>query len=171
MGKYAIMFRTIFVKDVYIVKFKGIQIAMDLYNCDGDVIEDKDAVKDIIEDAAKRHSMKEINLYYNENAESNDYSYLMPCQYGHINLHIFPDLGFVAADIFTVDEAANPEELVALIRKQLAPDKSKLTILKRGDFGSINDMKPRRKKQVRTMHRAKTAGAVLKKLVLRPKQK
>lgn len=153
------------------MKFKGMQIAMDLYNCDGDIIENKNLVKKIIEDAAKIHTMKEINLYYNQDPDSGDYSYLMPCNYGHINLHVFPDLGFVAADIFTVDEAANPEELVALIRRKLAPDKSKLTILKRGDFGSINDMKPRRKKQIRTMHRAKTAGAVLRKLVLRPKKK
>mgnify|MGYP003591198986 FL=1 len=153
------------------MKFKGMQIAMDLYNCDGDIIDSKDAVKKIIEDAAKRHTMKKIAIYYNQDPNSNDYSYLMPCYYGHINLHVFPDLGFVAADIFTVDEAANPEELVALIRKKLSPDKSKLTILKRGDFGSVNDMKPRRKNQIRTMHRAKTAGAVLKKLVLRPKKK
>ncbi len=153
------------------MKFKGMQIAMDLYNCDGDIIESKKAVKEIIEDAAKRHTMKEINIYYNQDPDSTSYSYLMPCNYGHINLHVFPDLGFVAADIFTVDESANPEELVALIRKKLAPDKSKLTILKRGDFGSINDMKPRRRKEMRTMHRAKTAGAVLKKLMRIPKKK
>ena len=69
------------------------------------------------------------------------------------------------ADIFTLENAANPEQVAVFLRQEFTPDQAKVTTLKRGDYGSIKDMKPRRKKLVKPMRRAKNAGAKLKKFM------
>jgi len=151
------------------VIFQGTSIALDMYGCDYDIVNDKNTVQMLLIDTAKRHSMQMLNIYSDNYPDSKDYSFLMSCTGGHIFVHIFPELGFVSADIFTVMEAANPDQVVACLRKGFAPDKTKLTQVKRGDFGSIPDMKPRHRKQIKPIRRAKNAGAALKKLVLKPK--
>lgn len=60
-----------------------------------------------------------------------------------------------------------PEELGIAIRKEMGPDQSKMTVIKRGDFGNIEDMKPRRQKMVKPMRRAKNAGVKLKNFMLK----
>ena len=89
----------------------------------------------------------------------------MLCTNGHLFLHVFPTYGYVEADIFTLESGANPEQVEVFLRQEFVPDHSKLTTLKRGDYGSIMDMKPQRKKMVKTMRRAKNAGAKLKKFM------
>lgn len=149
------------------MNFRGTQVALDMYNCILGVIDDQAKVKAILEDAAKEFKMDVVNIYYHPSTEEGTeaYAYIMPCVNGNIAIYVFPLLGYAAVDIFTAEETANPEQLAIYIRKQFAPDQSKLTMLNRGDFGSINDMKPRRKKQIRPIRRAKNA---LKKLVKTP---
>lgn len=151
------------------MKFKGTQIAIDMYSCNGAVISNKDTVQEILERAATEYGMEKKSIYYNDDQDDAEFSYIIPCNRGHINVHVFPVLGFVAADIFTVSDSASPEKLAIFLRKEFSPDKSKITFLQRGDFGSLNDMKPHLRSQTKTIRRAKNAGAVIKKLVLKPK--
>lgn len=151
-----------------IVKFKGTQIAIDMYGCSDEVISNPEAVEAILREAIVEYHMEERAVHYN--AEDNgEYSLIVPCKRGHINLHVYPQIGFAAVDVFTVNDAANPDKLAVYLRAKFAPDKSKITFLERGDFGSQNDMKPRRKSQIKTIRRAKNAGNALKKLMMRPK--
>ena len=101
--------------------------------------------------------------------ENGEYSFSIPCKRGHINLHVYPQLGFAAVDVFTCNDEADPDRLVGFIKKQFSPDKAKITFLQRGDFGSQSDMKPRRKSQIKPMHRARNAGNRLLKIVMKPK--
>lgn len=149
---------------------KGTQAALDMYRCLEDVVCDKERVKDILETAASRFSLKELALYTAENEEEDDYCFIMLCTCGHIFLHIFPSYGYVGADIFILDGTCSPEAAATYLREQFGPDQSKVTTLIRGD-ADIKDMKPRRKKNVKTIRKAKNAGAKLKNLVLNKKRK
>ena len=144
---------------------KGTQAALDMYRCAEDVVFDKEKIRDILEEAADRFSLKELALYATENDEGDDFCFVMLCTNGHLFLHVFPTYGYVEADIFTLESGANPEQVAVFLRQEFGPDQSKLTTLKRGDYGSIKDMKPQRKKMVKTMRRAKNAGAKLKKFM------
>ncbi len=148
------------------MNFRGMQVAMDMYNCALDVISDQEKVKEIMMNTAKHFHFDVITLDYSPTSGADDYAYIMPCKNGHLILYIFPSLGYVSVDLFTTREEVNPEFVAIYIRKQFAPDQSKLTLLNRGDFGTIDDMKPRRRKQIRPIRRAKDA---LKKLVIIPK--
>ena len=144
---------------------KGTQAALDMYRCPEDVVFDKEKIRDILEEASDRFSLKELALYATENDEGDDFCFVMLCTNGHLFLHVFPTYGYVEADIFTLESGANPEQVAVFLRQEFGPDQSKLTTLKRGDYGSIKDMKPQRKKMVKTMRRAKNAGAKLKKFM------
>ena len=137
------------------MKFKGAQIAIDMYSCKDEILSDCKKVEVILQKAV-------------EDYKNGEYSFSIPCKRGHINLHVYPELGFAAVDIFTCNDEADPDRLAGFIKKQFSPDKSKITFLKRGDFGSQNDMKPRRKSQIKPMHRARNAGKRLLKIVMGP---
>ena len=84
---------------------------------------------------------------------------------GHIALHIYGDLHYVAADIFTCAENIDPDELAGVLKKFFKPDKIKSTFLKRGDFDN-KDIKPKIKTSVAPLRRVRNAGAkVVKHLV------
>lgn len=150
------------------MKFKGTQIAIDMYGCLEAVVTDAEAVKKILQQAITEYHMGEIDIYFNQE-ENDEYSLLAPCKKGHINLHVYPQLGFAAVDVFTCNDDASPEQLASYLRAQFNPDKSRITFLERGDFGSQNDMKPRRKSQVKTSRRAKNARDKILKLVMKPR--
>lgn len=80
-----------------------------------------------------------------------------------MTLHLYPDLGFVTIDVFTCFKDADPDGLARFLRNYFDPDKSKITYLDRGDFGSESDMKPRRKSNIKTIRRARTIGNKLSK--------
>lgn len=144
---------------------KGTQAALDMYRCAEEIVFDKKKIRDVLEEAAERFSLKELALYSTENDEGDDFCFVMLCTNGHIFLHVFPTYGYVEADVFTLESAASPEQVAVFLRQEFGPDQTKLTTLKRGDYGSIKDMKPQRKKMVKTMRRAKNAGAKLKKFM------
>ncbi len=144
---------------------KGTQAALDMYRCAEEVVFDKEKIRDILETAADRFCLKELSLYSTENEEGDDFCFVMLCTNGHVFLHVFPTYGYVEGDIFTLENAANPEQVAVFLRQEFAPDQAKVTTLKRGDYGSIKDMKPRRQKLVKPMRRAKNAGAKLKKFM------
>ena len=150
------------------MKLKGAQIAIDMYSCKDEILSDCKKVEAILQKAVEDYRIGAYSICYN--AEVNgEYSFSVPCKRGHINLHVYPELGFAAVDIFTCNDEADPDRLAGFIKKQFSPDKSKITFLQRGDFGSQNDMKPRRKSQIKPMHRARNAGKRLLKIVMGPK--
>ncbi|MDD4084031.1 MAG: S-adenosylmethionine decarboxylase-like protein [Acholeplasmataceae bacterium] len=148
--------------------FKGKQIAIDMYNCLEEIISDNKKVEELLQKAAEVYKIGAYSVCYNID-ENGEYSFSVPCKRGHMNLHVYPALGFAAIDIFTCKDDAEPENLAAFLKKTFSPDKSKITFLQRGDFGSQSDMKPRRRSQIKTMHRAKSAGNQLLKIVMKPK--
>lgn len=144
---------------------KGTQVALDMYRCEEDVVCDKDKIREMLNEAAQRFGMDELALHLTDNDQGDDYVYVMLCRNGHIFLHVFPTYGYVEADIFSLETGVDAEQLAIYLRKQFGPDQSKMTMLNRGDFGSIADMKPRRKKSIKPIRRAKNAGATIKKFL------
>ena len=150
------------------MKFKGTQIVIDMYSCKYEIVSDCKKVEAILQKAVEDYKIGAYSICYNLD-DNGEYSFSIPCKRGHINLHVYPELDFAAIDIFTCNDEADPDRLANFLKKQFSPDKSKITFLQRGDFGSQNDMKPRRKSQVKTIHRARNAGNRLLRIVMKPK--
>ena len=78
---------------------------------------------------------------------------------GHMTIHAYSELKYVAADVFLCDQNAEPELFFKALRSFFKPDKTKTTYLKRGDFGTVKDMKPKIKTKVAPLRRIHNTGA------------
>ena len=78
---------------------------------------------------------------------------------GHMTFHAFPDLAYISADAFLCQTNAAPEELFSTLRKLFKPEKTKTTVLRRGDFGAVTDMKPKSKTKVAPLRKIHNTGS------------
>ena len=145
------------------MKILARQLTLDLYNCDTSRLSNADAIKDIF----KNFVGEEPRLSSGFIDEAH-FSIIGAFSEGHIALHIYKELRYVAVDIFTCADSEEPEELAKAIRKFFRPDKIKSTFLKRGDFGLEREVKPKIKIRVAPLRRVK--NAVVKKFVRRGKE-
>jgi len=145
------------------MKILARQLTLDLYNCDTSRLSGVDEIKDTL-----KSMMGDESHPSSEVIDEGHFSIIGASVAGHIALHIYKELRYVAVDIFTCAETDNSEELAAVIRKYFRPDKIKSTFLKRGDFGLEREIKPKIKVRVAPLRRVKNAGAkVVKKLGIR----
>ena len=145
------------------MKILAQQLTLDLYNCDMSRACTVDEIKDMLKSVVG----SEPRLQGEFLTESHC-SIIGAFDSGHIALHVYKELRYVAVDIFTCTESDDPEELAKKIRQHFRPDKIKSTFLKRGDFGLEREIKPKIKVRVAPLRRVKNAGAkVVRKLVRR----
>jgi len=126
------------------------QMTLDLYNCEPSGLEKEEEIKGTL----KRVMGSEPKLT-SEEIEAGHWSIIVAFAAGHIALHVYKELRYVAADIFTCSETEEAEELAKVIRQYFRPDKIKSTYLKRGDFGLEREIKPKIKVRVAPLRRVK----------------
>ena len=148
------------------MKILARQLTLDLYNCDtgqlGGVDEIKETLKRVV--GSEPHLCSEV-------INEGHFSIIGAFDAGHIALHVYKELRYVAVDIFTCADSDEPDELAKVIRQYFRPEKIKSTFLKRGDFGLEREIKPKIKVRVAPLRKVKNAGArVVKKLVRRGKE-
>ena len=144
------------------MKILSRQLTLDLYNCSHKKLSDIDEIKKILQE-----TLGENPKLLSAQLEGERFSVISAFMEGHIALHIYGDLRYVAADIFTCAENIEPEELASVLRKFFQPDKMKSTFLNRGDFNKA-ELKPKIKTRVAPLRRVRNAGEkVVRKLVRR----
>ena len=148
---------------------KGKLIVVDMYSCEDAVIDDKETVQKILSQACIEYGMDLTQIVCCEDEQNAEYSVMAVCHRGHVNLHVYRELGFVAADVFSCQAGSRPSELSRYLRQYFETDKAKITLIDRGDFGSELDMKPRRKSNIKLVRRTKSIGNKLKKIMLKPR--
>ena len=143
------------------MKILARQLNLDLYNCNSKRLTDIEGLKGVLHTALNGTAQ-----LTSEFTDAEHFALVGAFSDGHIALHIYEKLRYVAVDIFTCAEESEPEELSKHVRKFFQPDKMNSTFLKRGDFGQERDMKPKIKTRVAPLRKVRNAGAkVVKKLV------
>ena len=143
------------------MKILARQLTLDLYNCVPKKLAHIDEIKKILQDAVGEEPKLSA-----EKLTENHCSIIGAFNDGHVALHVYEDLRYVAADIFTCSVNVEPEEIAGTLRKYFQPDKMKSTFLKRGDFGKSEDIKSKIKTHFAALRQVRNAGAkVVKKLV------
>lgn len=147
----------------------GKLIAVDMYSCGEKIISDAAAAREALRQACAENQMGLRDIVCSNNESQSEYALIAVCERGHVALHIYPELGFVAADIFTCLPEADSAGTARRLRSLFESDKSKITLLDRGDFGTESDMKPHRRSNTRLMRRTANFGGKLKKMMLKPR--
>lgn len=137
------------------------QLTLDLYNCSAKKMADVDEIKKILQE-----TIGEEPTLTSEKINGDRCSIIGAFMEGHIALHIYGDLNYVAADIFTCAENVDPDELASVLKKFFKPDKIKSIFLKRGDFDK-SDIKPKIKNRVAPLRKIRNAGEKVVKTLVR----
>ena len=144
-----------------------------MYNCDHAETVDAAKAEALLVKGCEQHKMQQQQIICSQEDGRGEYALLATCKQGHVTLHVYPELGFIAADIFTCFDEADPAGMARYLRSAFDCDKAKITLLDRGDFGSKYDMKPTHRSKIkfirRTQNVTKNVGDKLKKMMLKPR--
>ena len=130
----------------------------DLFKCKNSKLTDIDLIKETLQDTLADLQLKLINLT-TEKLDENHYVFMVVFNEGHLTLHVYTQLKYVAMDLFICQENADPDKLTQGMRSFFKPDKIKTTVLKRGNFGTAKELKPKVKTKVAPLRRIHNTGA------------
>ena len=130
----------------------------DLFNCNNSKLTDIDLIKETLRDTLADLQLKLIDLT-TEKLDEDHYIFMVIFNEGHLTLHVYTQLKYVAMDIFLCQENAEPDKLAQCMRSFFKPDKTKTTVLKRGNFGTAKELKPKVKTKVAPLRRIHNTGA------------
>jgi S-adenosylmethionine decarboxylase len=135
----------------------GRHTTADLYGCRRDVLNDMNKLQSLVSTAVEAADLRMLSTQTYQ-FEPEGVTVLALLTDGHLGIHTYPELGFAAIDIFTCDSQSQPAKALATIKATLTPEKTKNTQIKRGDFGSERDMKPRTKTNSGPIRRVRDTG-------------
>ena len=142
------------------------QIAIDMYKCKDNRFENLDQLCQKLTDL-----VKDINFEISDcTAHKFDEDHLSVCIFfpeGSIVVHAYSQLDYVAADLYLCQENATPERYFNELKKLFKPEKIKTPQLKRGDFGTVKDMKPSTKTRIAPLRRISNTGTKVIRLLSR----
>ena len=140
------------------MKILARHLTADLFNCKNNKLTDIDLIKSTLQELLAELQLTMIN-FAAEKINDDQFVLVTILNQGHITMHVYPELKYVAMDIFLCQENAEPDKLAQNIRTFFKPDKTKTTVLKRGNFGSAKDLKPKVKTKVAPLRRIHNTGA------------
>lgn len=144
----------------------GRHTTADFYGCRREVLNDMEQLQNLVSLAVNAANLKMLSFQSYQFAPEG-ITVLALLTDGHLGIHTYPEVGFAAVDIFTCDSHSLPEKALAAIKCTLVPEKTKNTLIKRGDFGSERDMKPRTKTNSGPIRRVKDTGSKVMKFLSR----
>lgn len=150
-------------------KYTGKLIVIDMYSCSAEITGQPEQALEALKKICTENNMEIFKTDLCAEDDRPEYSIFAICKRGHVMLHVYPEIGFVTADVFSCGEAADPAAVSRSLRTYFETEKARLTLLDRGDFGSEADMKPHRNSNTKLIRRTKNLGRKLKKILLNPR--
>ena len=148
------------------VKILARHLTGDLYNCKASKLKERDGIKAALERILVESGYLPLEVFAVDIEEAH-FAVQAVFREGHVAVHVYPQLRYVAVDIFLCKEGAEPELLFKSLRGLFQPDKTKTTILKRGDFGTDREIKPKTKTKMAPLRRIHNTGAKVIRILAR----
>lgn len=136
----------------------GRHTTADFYGCRRETLNDIEQMQKVLT-AAIQSAALEVISFQSHQFPHEGITVLALLTDGHLGIHTYPEVGFAAIDIFTCDSHSMPEKALTIIKGALVPEKTKTTLIKRGDFGSERDMKPRTKTHSGPIRKVRDTGS------------
>lgn len=115
-----------------VVKFAyaGTHVVADFWN--GKLIEDKKELEQLLYGAAKAAKSQALQLSIYKFAPHGITGVILLAE-SHIALHTWPEINYIAIDIFTCGKQARPKDALLYFKKHLNPKRVEVTEMKRGE--------------------------------------
>ena len=135
------------------MKILARHLTADLFNCQNNQLTDKELILDMLKTILQDLQIQLVSCV-TESPDGEHEVFILALDKGHITLHVYPQLKYVALDVFLCQEDAEP-------------DKTKTTVLKRGDFGAPKEIKPKVKTKVAPLRKIHNTGAKVIRILAR----
>lgn len=146
----------------------GKHLTVDMYGCSFDILDNIEYIKTAMTTAVEESNLTLLDFSYYK-FDPQGLTALALLAESHMSIHTYPELGYAAVDVFTCGDHIRPDRAVAILKNFLKPEKTKTTTIRRGDFGSENDMKPKVKVSIAPLRRVRNTGARVLKFLSRSK--
>ncbi|PIP24137.1 MAG: adenosylmethionine decarboxylase [Candidatus Nealsonbacteria bacterium CG02_land_8_20_14_3_00_37_10] len=117
------------VKKINKQKYAGIHLIAEFWN--GKIIEDTKEIKKILAEAVKKAKNAPLEIVIHKFSPQGLTGVVL-LEESHIAIHTWPEINYVAIDIFTCGEKAIPRRALEYLKKTFKPKKIEIKELKRG---------------------------------------
>ena len=137
----------------------GKHLLIDFYNCKA-VFTDPEDLQPLVERAFELvgATLDGASFYHLDN----ELTCIAVSGNAHLCIHTYPELSYAAVEIYSFNTDLQASKIMSALKIILKSDRIKATSIRRGDFGSIRDMRPKRKSKITTVRRMKNTGARIK---------
>ena len=150
------------------MRLLGKHLTIDMYGCRFENLNDLEFIKTAMTTAIAEANMTLLD-FTSYQFEPQGLTAIALLAESHMSMHTYPELGYAAVDIFTCGDHSRPERAIKILKRFLKPDKTKTTLIKRGDFGSVRDMKPKVKIGIAPLRRVRNTGMRMLKFLVKRK--
>jgi S-adenosylmethionine decarboxylase len=111
----------------------GRHLLIELFDCDYDAINNLDAVKATLVEAAKRAQATIVDIVFHE-FNPFGISGVVVIAESHLSIHTWPEYRYAAVDIFSCGDALKPEIAANYLVEQFGAERTSVVELQRGMF-------------------------------------
>ena len=133
-------------------------LTANFFNCKNSKLQDINAILSALRDISEHLRFTLVDSITHQLSEDH-YAIMMLFHEGHLTLHVYTSLKYVALDVFLCQENACPDDVAHSMREFFKPDKIRSTLLKRGDFGTAKDIRPKTKTHLAPLRKLHNTGA------------
>lgn len=109
----------------------GTHICADLYECDSEIINDIDTLRDTLVAAARTANATVLDVSSHK-FEPQGVTILLLLAESHLSIHTWPEKNYAAVDVFTCGTRMQPAHAIEAIKAAVRAERSNITTLKRG---------------------------------------
>ena len=111
----------------------GRHLLVELFDCDPDVINNLEAVKGALIEAAKRAQATIVDVVFHE-FNPFGISGVVVIAESHLSIHTWPEYRYAAVDIFSCGDVLQPEVAASYLVEQFAAERTSIVEIERGMF-------------------------------------
>jgi len=121
------------VKQTKKLKYAGIHLLAEFWY--GKIIEDQKEIKRILIEAVKKAGNTPLKITIHKFQPQGITGIVLLAE-SHVAVHTWPEYNYVAIDIYTCGDKANPKKALEYLKKQFQPEKVEIKVIKRGKFNA-----------------------------------
>jgi len=111
----------------------GRHLLLELFDCDSDSINNLEAVKSSLIEAAKRAQATIVDVVFHE-FNPFGISGVVVIAESHLSIHTWPEYRYAAVDVFSCGEVLQPEIAVNYLVEQFGAERASVVEMQRGVF-------------------------------------
>ena len=111
----------------------GRHLLLELFDCDSDAINNLEAVKKVLVEAAKRAHATIVDVVFHE-FNPFGVSGVVVIAESHLSIHTWPEYRYAAVDIFSCGDILKPEVAANYLVEQFGAERTSVVEMQRGMF-------------------------------------